>query len=95
MQIKKLDDHSQLYGVELISEEDEIGLAGPNFIEVENRRNGDIYHIYLDFNFLREQRCERIWQVNLLIVSDIEKIKYGDRGDQFNSDFVSSAAGKF
>lgn len=93
IQIKSLDANSQLYGLELISETNETGLVGPNYIDKEWSRNGDIYHINLDFNFLREQKWERITQTNLLIISDIEKVEYGDRGDQFNPDFVNSAAG--
>jgi hypothetical protein len=96
MQVASLDNRSQFYGLELLSDRDGACCIGPNLIDKESiTRDQDIYHVFLDNRYLQQQRIDHIVQANMIAVGNTERIQYGDRGDEFSQEFVQKSGGKF
>lgn len=62
---------------------------------MERDRDGDIYHVMLDTRYLQDNRCQNIESINLVVVASSERVNYGQRGDDFNTEFLQKAGGRY
>ena len=93
MRIEELTGESQLYGLELLSDSNYQCSVGPDMIIKERIDKEEFYHVYIDYEYLKQFRCEKICQANLAVLSSRENIKYGRGGDQFNQDLINERGG--
>jgi len=81
-----------LYGLEVLSESNSACFIGPEFIDPDSR-DLNMFHVYINKEILRTQRCERISCINFLVTSIKHKINYGNNGDVFNQSFPDLGQG--
>lgn len=93
LQVASLNDKTVLYGLEILGESDATCFAGPNSIDLEQNRDGDIYHVMIDHKLLNDNRIRNIMSINLVVAPSNEKIYYGPQGDKFDAQFLQKVGG--
>ena len=88
IQVNALWDQASLYAVEIFNRSNQNCVWGPKFIQPENYRGQSLYHITIDNDYLKKNRCEDIEAINFIAAyGQNNQIRYGNSGDEFDQNF--------